>query len=73
MKGAITAATVESNRYAKEKADELKATPESYVPKAMGDVEEKLNQCINKIETFLEFLQKAKPGGGDVVEHAEVP
>ena len=62
MEGAIQAATVESNRYAKEKADELKGILEGYIPKAMGDIEAKINQRIDKIEKCLEFLHTAKPG-----------
>ena len=62
MEGAIAAATVEANHCAKEKCDELKATLEDYIPKAMDGVEEKLNQRLGTIEKFFEFLRKAKPG-----------
>ena len=62
MEGAIQAATVTSNQYSKEKADELKVTLEAYIPKAMGDIEAKSNRRLDKIEQFLAVLEKAKPG-----------
>ena len=60
--GAIQAATVTSNHYSKEKADELKVTLEAYIPQAMGDIEAKSNRRLDKIEQFLAVLEKAKPG-----------
>ena len=61
LEGAVQAATVESNRYAKEKADELKGTLEGYISKAMGEIRAEINQRIDKIEKCFEFVQKAKP------------
>ena len=49
MEGSVQAAAVDSNRYAKSKADELKETLESYIPKAMGDVEPKIAQRLDDI------------------------
>ena len=48
MEGSIQAAAVESFRYAKEKADELKGTLEGYIPKAMGDIEAKMTQRMTR-------------------------
>ena len=56
MEGSIQAATVESSRYAKGKADELKDTLEAYIPKTMNDLEAKMAKRIDAIEKFFDFL-----------------
>ena len=56
MEGSIQAAVVESDRYAKGKADELKDTLEAYIPKAMSDLEAKMAKRIDAIMKFLDFL-----------------
>ena len=53
MEGSVQAAAVDSNRYAKSKADELKETLESVIPKAIGDVESKIAQRLDDIEKFI--------------------
>ena len=53
MEGAIQVATVESNRHAREKADEL--------PKALGDIEAKINQRIDQIENFSSSYRGRSP------------
>ena len=53
---------MESSRYAKGKADELKETLEPDIPKAMSDLEAKMAKRIDAIEKFFDFLQESKPG-----------